>query len=234
MTTRPRWPSPCEAGKTQGQPSRTGCAVMSSKAFFPIGRSCAPLLVSSKRMQPARPSTHARRSARHSIRRKPVSNSKRVAARAVAFPPFASVFADRLAELCHFFECQESSLFTIRGLFTPRAGFSLISLRDFLAYSRIVTVIPNVRAATPAPPVATPPRPSAFRGLAVLPAMMSAFIRSISAVVRLRTVNRPMRGFTCVSILLMSDAQVDALIRPLDPATYKSHNSETVRARRTA
>jgi hypothetical protein len=85
----------------------------------------------------------------------------------------------------------------MEALATPRAGFSLISLRDCRAYSRMAANIPRVRDAAAAPPVATPPRPSFLRGLAVFPAMMSVFSRSISAVVRLRTVNLPISGLTC-------------------------------------
>src|SRR3974390_2086326 len=64
---------------------------------------------------------------------------------------------------------------------------------------------------------ATPPRPSILRGFAVLPAMMSAFIRSMSAVVRLRTVKRPMSGLTCVSTSHLETRQGVALAPPQIP-----------------
>jgi hypothetical protein len=67
-----------------------------------------------------------------------------------------------------------------------------------------------------------------------LPAMMSAFMRSISAAVRLRTVRRPISGLTCVSMRLLSIAKVEFLMRSLAPARYKSHKSATEIAPRTA
>ena len=49
-------PSPRSAENTQSRPFRLGCASRCSTAAAPMGRSCAPLLVSAKRMQRARAS----------------------------------------------------------------------------------------------------------------------------------------------------------------------------------
>ena len=87
-------------------------------------------------------------------------------------------FAHGLAERSDLLELQETPLSFVRLLLHPTGGVLVDGLSESLANSRIVANIPMVRAASARPPVATPPRP--LRGLAVLPATIAAFMRSIS------------------------------------------------------
>jgi len=86
------------------------------------------------------------------------------------------------------------------GFRTSRATFSLM-IFCFLANSSIVASMPTVRPTTPLPPVDTPPRP--VRALAVFPAIISFIIFVTSAMVRLNTVNLPIKGLTWVSMRLL-------------------------------
>ena len=222
-----------DAGKTQGQPSSTGWASMSSTALCRSAEAVAPLLVSSKRMQPVRPSMDARRSARDSMRRKPVNNSRRVAARAVAFPP-ASASRIVWPSFALFPWSSRSSLVCDPVAFSRRARVLLDQFEGFSGIFEDGYHHSQCRGGHAAPPVATPPRPSVLRGFAVLPARMSAFIRSMSAVCQAAH-----RKTTDERLYVRLDPasvhrQVDAFMRPLVSATYKSHNSETVIAPRTA
>ena len=125
-----KWPSPRDAGNTQGQPSRIGCASISFTASAPIGRSCGPLLVSSKRMQRAWISTLERRSASASMRRKPVNSSRRITAKAVPFSPVISAWPMVWPSVPISSTLRKRRCFRSGGFFTPRAGFSLIILSE--------------------------------------------------------------------------------------------------------
>jgi hypothetical protein len=70
------------------------------------------------------------------MRRKPVNNSRRIAARAVAFSPATSVSRIVCPSLVISSIVRNRRCLRSGGFFTPRAGLSLISLSDFLAYSR--------------------------------------------------------------------------------------------------